>query len=109
MLRASPSQSLLPELDVERGLQLAHRVPDAQLDVLGLGALVELHGRAALVVAVVRSLAGEVGDELVLAGLQVAEPDPLHAAAMQRGDLERGVEVGGDDLVVDLDLYRVEL
>ena len=75
----------------------------------GLGALVELERRAALVVALVRALAGEEGDDLVRAGLQVAEVDALHAAAVQRLHFERRVEVVGDDLVVELDLHRVEL
>ena len=71
--------------------------------------LLELDVGAAPVVALVRALAGEEGDQLVLAVLQVAEVDALDAAAVQRLDLERGVEVVGDDLVVELHLHRVEL
>ena len=40
---------------------------DLQLDVLRLGRLVEADGRAALVVAAVRALAREEGDDLVRA------------------------------------------
>src|SRR5450755_1123833 len=86
----------LPELDVELGLELAGRVLDAQLDVLRFGGLLELHVGAAPVVALMRALAGEVGDDLVLPGLQVAEIDALDAAAMQRLNLERGVEIVGN-------------
>ena len=66
-------QASLPDLDVELGLQLAARVLDLQLDVLRAGFLGELQGRTALVVAVVRALAGEEGSERVFAGLEVAD------------------------------------
>src|SRR5262249_38045625 len=65
-LEVSGSLRSLPRLDVELGLQSPFGIADAQLDVLGLGALLELQGRAALVVAVVGTLAGEEGDELVV-------------------------------------------
>ncbi len=74
----------------------------------GVGALVELDRGAALVVALVRALAGEEGDDLVLARAQVAQVHALHAAAVQRLHLERRVEVVGDELVVELDLHRIE-
>src|SRR6478736_7655084 len=99
-----PHRRSLPELDVELGLKLAGRVLDAKLDVLGFAGLLELDVGAAPVVALVRALAGEEGDQLVLAVLEVAEIDALDAAAVQRLDLERRVEVVRDDLVVELHL-----
>ena len=44
----------------------------------------------------------------MLAGLQVAEPQPVHAAALQGVLLARRVEVVRDFLVVDLQLHGVE-
>ena len=44
----------------------------------------------------------------MLAGLQVAEPQPVHAAALQRILLARGIEVVRDFLVVHLELHGVE-
>ena len=61
------------------------------------------------VIALVRSLAGEERDQLVLAVLEVAEVDALDAAAVQRLDLERRIEIVGDDLVVELHLHGIEL
>ena len=58
--------------------------------------------RAALVVALVRALAGEQRDQLVLAHLEIAEVHALHAALEQRLGLARRVQVVGDFLVVDL-------
>src|ERR1035438_1630704 len=104
-----PHRGSLPELDVELGLQLSGRILDTQLDVLGFGRLLELDRRAALVVALVRALAGEERRQLMLSGLQVAEVDALDTAAVQGLDLERRVKVVGDDLVVELHLDRIEL
>ncbi len=63
---------------------------------------------AALVVALVRALAGEECRDLVLAGLQVAEPQALHAAALQGFLLALGVEVVRDLLVVHLELHGID-
>src|SRR5690348_7507764 len=63
----------LPDLHHELGLQLLLVVLDLQLDVLRIGRLVEPDGRAALVVALVRPLAGEEGHDLVRPRLEVAE------------------------------------
>ena len=43
------------------------------------------------------------------AGTQVAHVEALHATAVQRLHLGRGVEVGADDLVVQFDLHRFQL
>src|SRR6476646_8520895 len=102
-----PHRRSLPELDVELGLQLAGRVLDAKLDVLRFAGLLELDVGAAPVVALVRTIAGEEREQLVLAVLEVAEVDALQAASVQRLDLERGVEVVPDALVVELHLDRI--
>ncbi len=57
--------------------------------------------RAALVVALVRALAAEEGDELVLADLQIAEIQAMDAALEQGFDLARRVEIV-DDLFLSI-------
>jgi len=56
-----------------------------------------------------RAAAGEQGHQLVLARAQVAHVQALHAAPVQGLYLPRGVQVRGDDLVVQLDLHRFQL
>ena len=53
-------------------------------------------------------MAREDGDELVLAGLQVADEEPLHAAFQQRVRLALRVQIVRDVLVVDLQLDGIE-
>src|SRR5262245_9643817 len=83
----------LPDPDDEFRLQLRNPVADPELDVPGADALLHIQGGAALVVARVRALPGEERGDFVLAGLQVAEPEPLDAAAHERLLLALGVEV----------------
>jgi hypothetical protein len=77
---------LLPLLDDELRLLLGLAIRDRELDVLRADALLEHERCRAPVIASVRPLAGEDRDELVLAGLQVADEESLHAAFQQRFD-----------------------
>src|ERR1043165_9102258 len=86
---------LFPVLDRKLRLRLALAVGDLELEVLGADALLELEVRAALVVAVVRALAFEERDELVLADLEVAEVHTVHATLEQRFRFARRVQVVG--------------
>src|SRR5262245_50883587 len=83
----------LPDLDDELRLEPGRLVADLELDVLGADALLHPQRRAALVVARMGALSDEERGDLVVAGLHVAEPEPLHAAALQRLLLALGVEV----------------
>ena len=102
---SSLTRRSLPDLHVEIRLELLLQVANAQLDVFRIGGLLELDGRAALVVAVVRALAGESRDELVLAGLQVAEVQPILLSGLNArrretvpaSELVVGVQCGGSD------------
>src|SRR5690349_24086782 len=85
--RTRPLKGLFPVLDLEFRLLLALPVVDLQLQVLGADALLKLERRATLVVAVVRALATEESDQLVLAHLEVAEIQPVHAP------LEKGLHL----------------
>src|SRR5690349_17404851 len=99
---------LFPVLDREFWLTLALAVGDPELEILGAHALLELQVRTALVVARVRALALEERHQLVLAHLEVAEVDAVHAALEQRLGFARRVQVVGHFLVVDLERQRVE-
>src|SRR5579883_666958 len=105
---AARAKRLLPVLDPELRLELLLIVCDRELEVLGADVLLEVQGGAAGVVEVVRSLAGEEGDELVLADFEVTDVEPLHAALHQRVNLPGGVQIVGNLLAVDLQLHRVE-
>ena len=65
--------------------------------------------RAPLVVPLVRTLTGEERDELVLADLEVAKIQPVHAAPVQRIHLTFRVEIVAHFLVVDFQLHGIEL
>src|SRR5580700_8111741 len=84
---------LFPVLDLEFRLLTALPVVDLELEVLGPDALLELERRTALVVAVVGALATEEGDQLVLAHLEVAEIQAVHAALQQRFDFTRRIQI----------------
>src|SRR6185295_9961183 len=92
----------------ELWLLLRLAIRDRELDVLGPDALLEHERRRAAVVARVRTLTREDGDELVLTGFQVADEEPLHAAFQQRFGLALRVEIVRDVLVIDLELDGVE-
>ena len=64
--------------------------------------------RAARIVLPVRALAGEQRHDLVIADLQVAQVQPLHAALEQGLGLARRVQVLGHLLVVHAQLDRVQ-
>src|SRR5262245_8975843 len=87
------NRKLFPVLDLELRLLLLLPVVDLELEVLRADALLELESRTALVVAFVRALAGEERDELVLADLEVAEIQPLHAAFQERLGFARRIEI----------------
>src|SRR5579863_4844480 len=91
---------LFPVLDFEFGLLRTLVIGDLQLQVLRAHALLEADVGGAPVVALVRTLAVEECHQLMLAGLEVADVQPLDTALEQRRDLARGVEVVADVLVV---------
>src|SRR6185503_20566152 len=99
---------LLPLPNEELRLLLGLAIGDRQLDVLRADAFLEHERSRATIVARVRALSREDGDELVLAGFQVADEEPLHAALEQRFRLALRVEVVRDVLAVDLELYGIE-
>src|SRR5260221_675019 len=99
----------LPFLDAELRLLAARLVPDLELDIFGIGALIERQRRAAPVIAPAGPLSGEYRDEFVLAGLQIAHVEALNAAAVQGLRLAFGVEIIRHYRVVDLQRYRVEI
>src|SRR5260370_25271767 len=72
------SKRLFPVLDLELRLLTALPVVDLELEILGSDALLELERRTALVVALVRALATEEGDQLVLAHLEITEIQAVH-------------------------------
>jgi hypothetical protein len=100
---------LLRFLDLELGLQLLFDIADLELDVFWFRLLIENESRAPSVITLMRSLAGEYRDQLMLAGAQVAEIQPVHATAQQGGILAFGVQIVRHDLVIQLELHRVEL
>src|SRR5882672_8953287 len=83
-LERNRSKPLLPFLDDELRLQFADAIADLEFEVFRAHALFEIERRAALVVALVRALAAEECDQLVLAHLEIAEVDLVHAALHQR-------------------------
>src|SRR3954454_22420213 len=83
------TRGLFPVLDGELGLTLALAVGDLQFQVLRAHALLELEIGAALVVDIVRTLAREERHQLVVAHLEVAEIDAVHAALHERLGLTR--------------------
>ena len=56
-----------------------------------------------------RTFTGKQRDQLMLAGSQIAEIQPVYAATQQCGILTFGVQVIGYNLVVQLELHRVKL
>src|SRR5438874_2161065 len=78
--RGAWAQGLFPVLDLEFRLLAALPVIDLQLQVFRANAFLELERRTALVVAVIRTLATEESDQLVLAHLEVAQIQAVHAA-----------------------------
>src|ERR1700738_176899 len=106
--RGAWSKRLFPVLDLELRLLTALPVVDLELEILGPDALLELERRTALVGAVVRALATEEGNQLVLAHLEVTEIQAVHAALEKRLDLARRVQVVDDFLLVDFQRDRVE-
>src|SRR5690606_30132944 len=98
----------LPLLHDELGLKLRLAIRDRELDVLRTDALLERERGGPAVVASVRALAGEDRDELVLAGLDVADVQAMHAALDQGVGLARSVEVVRDFLAVELEADGVE-
>src|SRR5581483_4995126 len=101
-------KALFPVLDLELRLLAALPVVDLQLEIFRSNAFLEFDGGATLVVALVRPLAAEEGDQLVLADLQIAQIEPVHAALEQRIDLTRSVKIVDDLLLIDLQRDRVE-
>src|SRR5258706_5121212 len=99
----------LPFLDAELRLLAARLVPDLELDILGIGALVERQRRAAPIIAPARPLSGKYRDQFVLAGLQIAQVEALNAAAVQGLRLAFGVKIVRHDRVVELELNRVQI
>src|SRR5882672_705180 len=102
-------KALLPFLDDELRLLLADAIRDLQLEVFRADAFFEVEGGAALVVAFVRTLAREEGHEFMLADLEIAEIDLVHAALQQRLGFARRVQVVRHFLVVHLDRHRVDV
>src|ERR1700688_1147891 len=99
-MTAARDRRLLPVLDHELGLQLLLLVVDLQLQVLRPDALVEADGSAALVGALLWTLAVEVSDQLVVADLEVAHVQALHAALEQGLHFARRIQVVDDFLVI---------
>src|SRR5882757_7090732 len=102
------ANGLFPVLDLEFRLLTALPVVDLQLEVLGPDALLELERRTALVVPVVRALAAEEGDQLMLAHLEITEIQAMHAALEQRFHFARRVQVVDHFLLVDFQRDGVE-
>jgi hypothetical protein len=92
--RTRPLKGLFPVLDLELRLLLALPVVDLQLQVLGADALLEGQARAALVIAIVRTLATEKSNQLVLAHLQVAKVQPVHADVLRQTVARRTLVLG---------------
>ena len=107
-MRSTVTRLIIPSLDRELGLMLRNLVGDLQFEILGANALVEIDRGAAPVVAFHRTLAGEECHHLMLADLQIAEVDLLHAALEQGIGLARRVQIILHFLVVDLDRDRVQ-
>src|ERR1039457_5060110 len=100
---------LFPVLDFKLRLLAALPVVELKLEVFGPNALLELERRSASIVALVRALAAEEGHELVLAGLQIAQVQAVHAALGKRLDLARRVQIVCDFLLIYLERHSVEL
>src|ERR1700737_685903 len=94
------SKGLFPVLDLELRLLTALPVVDLELEILGPDTLLELERCTALVVAVVRALATEEGDRLVLAHLEITEIQAVHATLEERFDFARRVQIVDHFLLV---------
>src|SRR6202035_1302807 len=98
----------VPIRDLEFGLLRTLMIGDLQFQILGTDALLKAEVGRAAVVACVRTLAVEESHQFMLAGLQVADIQPLYAAFEQRRYLARRVKIVADVVVVDLEGDRVE-
>src|SRR5690606_3078903 len=98
----------VPFLDDELRLRLDGAIADLELQVLGADALFEAQRRTAAIIARVRPPAAEQGYELMLAGLQVADVEAVHAALEQGLRLALRIEIAGHFLVVDIERHGVE-
>src|ERR1700683_3401148 len=76
--------ALFPILDLEFGLLRARVIGDLDLEVFGADALLEAQVGAASIIAFVRTLAVEQHHQLMCAGLEIADIEPLHATFDQR-------------------------
>src|SRR5580658_2009327 len=106
--RTSLMRASFPVLDLELGLLRARAIGDLELQVFGADAFFEFQGGAASVIAVVRALAIEQRHQLVLAGLEITDVEPLHAAFDQCRHFARRVQIVRHVVVVDLQRYRIE-
>src|SRR4029077_18142068 len=84
---------LFPVLDFKLRLLAALPVVDLEFEVLGTDALLEPERRATPIVALMRTLAAEERHEFVLAGFEIAEVQPVHAALGKGFDLARRVQI----------------
>src|ERR1700733_3830191 len=78
--RAHLMGALFPVLDLEFGLLRARVIGDLDLEIFGADAFFEPQIGAASIVAFVGTLAVEQHHQLVGAGLEIADVEPLHAA-----------------------------
>src|SRR5580692_2996320 len=90
LMRAS-----FPVLDLELGLLRTRVIGDLQLQVFGADAFFELQVGAASVIAVVGALTVEQRYQLVRAGLEIADVQPLHAALDERRHFARRIQIVG--------------
>src|ERR1039457_3498349 len=112
---ASPSnrrpgvmRALFPVLDFKLRLLRARVIGDLELEIFRAHALLESQVGAAPVSAIVRALAIEKRNQLVAAGLQIADIQPLHATLDERRHFARRVQIIGHFPVVDLERDRIE-
>src|SRR5579864_7257441 len=102
-MKAAAHERLFPVLDLEFWLLGALMIGDLELEILRADALLEADVGRASIITLVRLFAVEQRDELVLARLEVADIQALHAALEQRRHLTRGIQVARDIAVVDLE------
>src|SRR5579872_3526463 len=105
---SSAQTKLLPILDLEFRLLTALPVVDLQLQVLGSNAFLELERRTALIGALIGTLAAEEGHQLMLAHLEIAQVEAVHASFEQGLDFTRRIQVVDDFLLIDLQSHRIQ-